>query len=159
MKISVIYQPEKFAGIPLNNKVSGPCSPIMEGERIGLLINAPEVITFAEKAVFPVSGRYRLYARFFNQFHMLSNEIVLVAVDAERHIPYIGNMHNPEYQSTPRKFLETDTGFEEKIVGGWFSYNLYAILEGLPHKSATYLVYAMIGDVKSNMVTVKLKRQ
>jgi hypothetical protein len=155
----MIYQPEKFADIPLNNSLSGPCSPILDGDRLGLLISAPEIITFAETAVLPVCGRYRFYARFFNQFHMLSNEIVLVAVDAERHVPYIGNMHDPEYESAPGKFSETDTGFEEKIVGGWFNYNLYSILEGLPHHSATYLVYAMIGDIKSNLIKVKLKKQ
>jgi hypothetical protein len=149
--------PAIFKNIPLNNYEDGPCSPAIDQEFVGIEIRSPQVIFIDADMSFPVCGSYRFHASFFNRFECLSFEMALVAVNASSHIPYIGNLRFLDYETSTRKYNENEEGFVEKTAGGWFNSDLYFFIEDLPRVPAVYHVFAIIGECKSNVVTIQVK--
>lgn len=149
--------PAIFKNIALNNYEDGPCSPAIEQDFAGIEIRSPEVIFIDADMFFPVCGSYRFLASFINRFDCLSFEMALVAVNASSHKSYIGNLRFLDYEPSTRKYNENEEGFEEKTAAGWFNSDLYFYIEDLPRIPAIYHVFAIIGEFKSNVVTVQVK--
>lgn len=148
--------PADFAGIALNNYVSGPCSPILDEDFLGIRIRAPESVDADPDMILPVCGSYRFLAAFWNRFENLRYEMAIVAVDTATHIPYITNLQYRDYESMTRKFKTTDSGFDEKTAAGWFNADLTFYLADFPRTAATYHMFALLGEERSNIVTVKV---
>jgi hypothetical protein len=150
--------PEEFATIPLNNHLSGPCSPVLGEEDMGVRLRAPEAVILEEDMALPVCGSYRFPAAFWNRFHSLRYEMCLVIIDADTHSPRITNLTFRDFVPAPRKFKESDLGFDEKTAAGWFNADLFFYLPEIPRKIGAYHVFAQIGGEKSNVVTIRIKK-
>jgi hypothetical protein len=150
--------PNEFSNISLNNYVSGPCSPILEENFLGIYIKAPETILLDPDMSIPISGSYRFLAGFWNRFTCLRYEMALVVVNAETHFPIITNLRYLDYVPSTRKFNEMDEGFDEKTAAGWFNANLLFYRTDFPKVPATYNIFAIIGAEKSNVLTVRIAK-
>ena len=150
--------PEKFAGIPLNNYVDGPCSPELDDGFLGIRIAAPETVFLGGDLILPVCGSYNFKADFWNRFDCLGFEMALVAVNAATHIPLITNLRYMDFDPDSGKFDETEEGFGEKTAAGWFNADLCFYLPDFPSSPATYHIFALIGGEKSNVVTTRIKK-
>jgi hypothetical protein len=149
--------PAAFAKIELNTFDESACSPEVDEGLRGIRLAAPAQISLTEGAPLPLCGTYQVGARFFNRFQCMENEIVVVAVDAERHTPYATNLLQPDFDPVPAPgFDEQDPGFDEIVLAGWFNLDLFHWLEDLPRRPARYHVFATVGDIASNVVTVEL---
>jgi hypothetical protein len=154
----MITIPEAFSHIPLNNYVGGACSPQLDEDFLGLRIAAPETVFTGPDMVFPVCGSYRFAAAFWNRFECLRFEMAVVAVDARTHLPRITNLRYRDFTAANRKFNPAETGFDEKTAAGSFNADLLFYREDFPRTPATYHVFALIGDQRSNVLTVKVAK-
>jgi hypothetical protein len=53
---------------------------------------------------------------------------------------------------------ENEEGFSETTFGGWFNADLYFYLNTFPRVEATYNIFAILGEEKSNVVTVRVQK-
>jgi hypothetical protein len=150
--------PPDFAGIALNNCLSGPCSPDLADEAVGLVIRGPQAVFLQEEMVLPVCGSYRFPAPFWNRFRSLRYEMALVAVDAATHRPLITNLRYRDFEPTSQRMDETEDGFAETLIGGWFNADLCFYIEGFPRRPATYHIFALIGPERSNVIAVEVRK-
>jgi hypothetical protein len=154
----MIMLPETFAGIPMNNYVDGPCSPVLDVDFLGIRIAAPETVLLDGDMVLPVCGSYRFKAGFWNRFDCLGFEMALVAVNAATHIPLITNLRYMDFVPDTGKFDETEDGFGETTAAGWFNADLCFYLPDFPKSPAAYHIFALIGGEKSNVVTLRIRK-
>jgi hypothetical protein len=86
----------------------------------------------------------------------MASEIVVVAVDAEAHRPFSCNLAPQGLGGEPSRYDERAPDFDSVVMCGWFNLDLFAWMAGLSRRAARYHVFATIGDVTSNVVTVEL---
>ncbi len=148
----------QFENVDYSSFEKSACSPSLDEDFRGLVIAAPETVAMSDEYIFPVCGSYRVASDFYEQFQSFSNEIVVVAVDAETHTPYASTLLDPEYDPGVYDDDEPvdEDAAEPYLVAGWFNVNLFEFLEELPRKPGSFHVYAMIGDLKSNTLLVKV---
>ena len=150
--------PPEFAGIALNDSLSGPSSPALADGYVGLVIRGPQVVFLGEDLVLPVCGSYRFPAPFWNRFQSLRYEMALVAVDTATHRPLITNLRYRDFEPAARKLDETEEGFAETLIGGWFNADLCFYIEDFPRRPAAYHIFALIGPEQSNVITLEVRK-
>ncbi len=165
---------DKFSDPAFEEVVEGSymdyaCSPEVEDpDFIGILLNAPEVVTYVPGSSNPLNGSFApvivcgAYAFKYTTLGLngdFADSIVLVAVDEKSRISYHSTMPGVENavpeQADPESNL-TAEDFAGDIIGGYFNPNLAVIL-GLPEKEADYIVYALLGPYESNRVRISIK--
>jgi len=148
-----------FENVAFNTFEKSDCSPELDDDFRGMVIAVPETIVMKGDYAFPVCGSYQVASEFYGQFESFSNQLVVVAVDASTHTPYSATLLDPEFEPG----VYEDDEFDEDDVlpsqlTGWFNVNLFDYLDGLPRKTGTFHVYAMVGDLKSNVCNVEVVR-
>jgi hypothetical protein len=148
--------PPRFERVRWGTFEENACSPGLADDFRGLLLAAPERVTCSEDAILPVAGAYQVDARFLNRFRSMKSEITIVAVDAKTHAPRSANLLKKGFKSRPSGFDPSDPALDSTVVTGWFNLDLLRWIKGLPREPARYHVFATVGDVVSNVVTIDL---
>lgn len=147
-----------------------PCSPVIDDPDFeGIVLNAPESVAytpgdppvpgsdaFADVRVCGTACVDQAYRGLHGRVH---EEILLVAVDSATQQTYSGKMEpivNPEERPADLGGGPVDT--EGLLVESYFNPNLAEVLE-LPERPAEYLVYAVLGEMKSNTVRIRVERR
>lgn len=149
--------PADFARATARTFEMASCSPAIADDVRGLVIDGPAVIPLDDPPVLPVSGTYRVGAPFFNRFTSMQSEIVIVAVDAATHAPRSTNLLRPGFRPVPAAFDESEEGWEEAVIAGWFNVDLFAWIPDLPRRPGRFHVFAVLGDLTSNALTLELR--
>lgn len=148
--------PSRFERVRWDTFQQNACSPTPADAQRGLFLAAPERVTLSADTPLPVAGAYRVGARFLNRFHSMSNEIVVVAVDAATHEPRSTNLLADELEADPSGFDPSYPALDNLVVTGHFNLDLFRWMRDLPRAPARYHVFATVGDVVSNVVTIAL---
>ena len=147
--------PAAFQSLAVPSRSASPVTPELPRGATGLSIVGPARVVLDGGPV-PIVGSFRFRGPFVNQFHAVAYEIALVAVDATTHTARAGLLV-PADVELHRTFIDPDEeGYEENTLGGDFIEDLAEVV-GLPRATATYWVYAVIGDVVSNVVRVPVE--
>lgn len=133
-------------------------------ESRGIFLNAPTKIITNGKYVFPLCGSYIFSQKFLNTIGNEYEELVIVVVNTKTHQSYSTNRINrnldnvrPKLSGDPsKKYQGTDEELEQLTAGSSFAMDLYYYIPNLPKKPAKYLIYAILGDQKSNVVEVEV---
>ena len=148
--------PAAFERLQLSTFAESACSPAVEPSFRGLRLAAPSRIFLAADTPFPVVGTHQVGASFLNRFHCMASEIVVVAVDTAAHRPFACNLAPQGLGSDRSSYDASAPDFDFVVMCGWFNLDLFAWMTDLPRRSARYHVFATVGDVTSNVVTVEL---
>lgn len=151
--------PPLFETIQLDRTGKSACSPELGGwDYRGIKLNAPTKVIISDEFVLPLCGGWQFSDKFLNKYKNIHTEVVLVVTDIRTFKPYSGNLRKPgfEYKEN-RKAVGTDQELEENTVTHWFDIDVYDYVQNLPQKPGKYLIYALVGDVKSNVVEVELE--
>ena len=148
--------PARFERVRWDSFEKNECSPLPSESARGLFLAAPTRVTSGEEAIFPVAGAYQVSARFLNRFRSMMNEITLVAVNAATHEPFSANLLREDYEAQPSGFNPSNPRLDKIVVSGYFNLDLFRWMKALPRTPARYHVFAMVGDVVSNVVTIEL---
>ncbi len=148
--------PSRFERVRWNTFEENACSPPMAESARGLALAAPTRVTAGPDAMLPIAGVYQVGARFLNRFHSLRNEITVVAVDAATHAPCSTNLLEEGFDAAPSGFDPADPDLDNILVTGYFNLDLYHWMDGLPRAPARYHVFATVGDIVSNVVTIEV---
>lgn len=158
-----------FAELVTGPLDENPCSPVIDDPDFqGLVIHGPEVVVYdpgetigggAEFADVRICGTACFDYSFRGLGGEVQNEILLVAVDAATHETFSGKLPGIENAEPPPDDLPAANGpTDGLIVETYFNPNLVEAL-GLPERPAEYVVYAMLGDVKSNTVRIRVQER
>lgn len=145
------------------------CSPAFDDpETQGLVIHAPAEVIYDPDQPDEATGAFadvRLCGTCNVDYSYLglrgevTEEILLVVVDASTHETWSGKMEpilNPEERPDD---LGGEAGpTEGLLVESYFNPNLAETLD-LPARPAEYIVYATLGDYKSNTVRIQVKER
>jgi hypothetical protein len=157
-----------FQDIELNSDTQNTCSPTVStnSEFMGIAINAPTEIEFNAKepaldgsfTVIPICGFYRL------SLVTLSKDsiIQLFAMNVETEQVYQGQLIEEDAGTEEPMPLDEPELLPEELEGQllstYFNPNLTHYVT-LPTEEATYKVLVQIGQVKSNIVEVKVNQK
>ena len=83
-------------------------------------------------------------------------ESTVVAVDAATHAPCSTNLLEEGFDAAPSGFDPADPDLDNILVTGYFNLDLYHWMDGLPRSPGRYHVFATVGDVVSNVVTIEV---
>lgn len=158
-----------FAKLTTGPLDENPCSPVIDDPDFqGIVIHAPELVTYepgetieggVEFADVRVCGTASFEYSFLGLGGEVQEQILLVAVDAATHETYSGKLPGIENAVPPPDDLPvSDADTEGLIVETYFNPNLVEAL-GLPERPAEYLVYAALGEVKSNTVRIRVQER
>lgn len=148
--------PPRFERVGWDTFEQNECSPPLPASFRGLLLAAPARISAGPRAVLPVAGAYQVSGRFLNRFTSMVNEITLVAVDTATHAPRSTNLLRPDHQAMPSGFSPSNPRLDRIVVSGHFNVDLFQWMTALPRDPARYHVFATVGDVVSNVVTIEV---
>ena len=151
--------PSLFETIQLDRTGKSACSPELGGwDYRGIKLNAPTKVIISEEFVLPLCGGWQFSNKFINRFRNIFTEIVFVVTDMKTFKSYSGNLRKPgfEYEDS-QKAVGTDAKLEESGHTSWFNIDVYDYIQDLPQKPGKYLIYALVGDVKSNVVEVEIE--
>ena len=148
--------PREFASVDLGSFEPNGCSPEIDDDVRGLRIRAPDSIVTVDGVAFPVCGTFKVEAPVLNRFTSMSNEIVIIAVNARSHRPDTCNLLRKDHEPVREHFDETREGWESTITEGWFNIDLFDWMDDLPRQPGRYYVFATIGECTSNVCTVEL---
>lgn len=163
-----------FMAVGNNSGLRSDCSPLLKGGFLskykGILINGPAEIVWPKNfrvedmmvmpngdaegpLKFMIAGVLRLPNNIFGLNGDLANHVVVVAVNQKTAKSYSGKMISFGFKGE-----RPDISNQPELVGQdsleYFSMDLIQNLE-IPIESAIYTVYATLGDVKSNILTIK----
>lgn len=158
IKIKTI--PSSFESIPWNQYSKSSCTPEIDwlnGER-GFLIAAPTKVITQGQYHLPLCGTYVFSKKFLNKFKHINSELTVVVVDAKTHRSYSSNLTDKSMEviAERSKAVGTDEELEKLSGGSWFNIDVYYFIESLPKRPAKYIIYALLGDQKSNVVEVEV---
>ncbi|MFK5856888.1 MAG: hypothetical protein QM503_12225 [Bacteroidota bacterium] len=151
--------PKEFESILLGELSESDCSPKIDswGFR-GIKLNAPKKVIVNSEFILPLCGSTQFSEKFINEFKRIDDEIVIVVVNTLTNQSYSGNLSEPSYESEENiKSIGTDEELELNTVNGWFNIDVYDYVRSLTQLEGTYLIYALIGDLKSNVVSVEIE--
>jgi hypothetical protein len=155
-----------FKNIELNSDTQNPCSPDVSANSdfIGIAINVPTEVEFnlAEPAPdgsfveIPICGFYQL-----DMAELLKDAVVnLFVMNLETEVVYRGALLEQDAGTEePMPFDEPELqpeDLEGQLLAAYFNPNLTHYVN-LPVEEANYKVLVQIGQVKSNIVEVKVK--
>ena len=173
-----------FMSLESGNNSRNQCSPKLINDRPkkfeGILINGPKEVICQKKdlnsnsPVGPIgqtSGPLRLMVTGFIQTKYMylnlkgefGDSVLLVAVDQKTAKTYSGKMSQGDIRWDPappmspeekKEFDEYNESKKDMLTEDRFTLDLVHDLE-LPITSATYNVYATLGELKSNILTIK----
>lgn len=148
-----------------NTFESYSCSPeITSDDFRGILLNAPKVVQFGPDTKDPRFGGFaRMYVcgvcRFDLNYLGLGGTFVsairLFAVNAKTHQVYPGGI---PMGIRPRPPPDPNDPAEDVVIAEWFNPNLTRVMD-IPEEEGDYLVYATLGEYKSNTVRIQLRRK
>lgn len=154
-----------FSEVIEDSLLENACSPRMDDPDFrGLLLAAPEVVTYTPGDRDPFSGAfapvvvcgaYRLDFTTLDLDGDFVDSIVLVAVDEGRRETWSGTMLSVENEIEDPE-PEDRSRFAGDVISGYFNPNLAVVL-ALPERPADYVVYAMLGPYESNRVAVSVR--
>ena len=148
--------PSRFERVRWDTFEENACSPEMDDAARGLRLAAPTRVTLGPDAPLPVAGAYQVDARFLNRFRSMKNEITVVVVDAVTHAPRSTNLLRKDHDAAPTGFDPADPDLDSIVVTGYFNLDLFNWIDDLPRAKARYHVFATVGDVVSNVVTIEV---
>ena len=150
--------PPLFETISLGKLSESPCSPEIDGwDYRGIKLNGPSKVIISKEFVMPLCGCWQFSYKFINKFKRMDNEIVIVVTGTVTFKSYSGNLAKPGYEYKDYvKSVGTDEELEMNTVSGWFNIDVYDYVRKLPEKAGKYKIYAIIADVKSNVVDVEI---
>ena len=151
--------PPLFETIQLDRTGESLCSPKLGGwDYRGIKLNAPTKVIISEEFVLPLCGGWQFSYKFLNKFKNTDSAVVIVVTDVKAYKSYSSNLQKPgmHYPET-RKAIGTDQELEENTVAEWFDIDVYDYVRDLPQKPGKHLIYALVGDVKSNVVEVEIE--
>ncbi len=164
-----IDQPCDFAKLDTDLMSQNPCSPVIDDpDFLGIVINAAADVfydpgetvegslAFADARI---CGTVAVDYGFQGLRGEVTEEILLVAVNAATQETWSGKMEpiaNPEQR--PENLGGDGGPTEGLIVESYFNPNLVETLD-LPEKPAEYIIYAVLGEYKSNTVRIRLKER
>lgn len=149
--------PPLFETIQLDRTGKSPCSPELGGwDYRGIKLNAPTKVIISEEFVLPLCGGWKFSEKFLSKFKNVFSMVVIVVTDITTLRSYSGNLEKPgthdrEKNSLSNEQLETITSSVS------FDIDVYDYVRDLPQKPGKYLIYALAGDVKSNVVEVEIE--
>lgn len=157
-----------FKSIELNSDSKNLCSPDISTQSnfIGVAINVPTEVEFeavkpAEDGSFtviPICGFYQLDLAELSK----DSVIQLFAMNVETQQVYRGNLIEEDAGTEePMPFDEPELqpqDLEGQLLSAYFNPNLAHYVD-LPIAEATYKILVQIGQVKSNVVEVKISRK
>jgi len=148
-----------FNAVALGDHSENPCTPRIEKEFTGIRVNVPERVV-AGQDQFAICGTYRFPAEYVYSIPDIYDAIVLVVVDAERHTPFACNFQGP-FSAGPGEesppVPEDPEWMSDHRIQKYFNVDLLRYMDGLPERSATYYVYALIEDHVSNVCKVRFE--
>ena len=158
-----------FAKLDTDLMSQNPCSPVIDDpDFLGMVIHAAQEVFYDPGesvegslafADVRICGTVAVDFGFQGLGGEVTEEILLVVVDAKSQETWSGKMEpiaNPEQRPVD---LGGDAGpTEGLIVESYFNPNLVETLD-LPEKPAEYIVYAVLGEYKSNTVRIRLKER
>ena len=135
------------------------CSPPLGGwDYRGIKLNAPTKVIISEEFVLPLCGAWKFSHKFLNKFMNTYSAVVIVVTDMKTFKSYSGNLQEPWMQyEDAGKAVGTDEELETNTTASRFNIDVYDYIQGLPQKPGKYLIYALVGDVKSNVVEVEVE--
>jgi hypothetical protein len=146
------------------------CSPVIDDpEFVGIVLNAPERVVYEPGeppvpgsdafADVRVCGTACVEHGFLGLEGMVQREILLVAVDSATQETYSGRLPGIENAVAPPDDLPPGGGpTEGLLVESYFNPNLAELLD-LPERPAEYIVHAVLGEMKSNIVRIRVEKQ
>lgn len=142
-----------------------PCTPDIDSDDFrGILLNAPKVVQFGPDTKDPRFGGFaRMYVCGACQFDYdylglganFKAAIQLFAVNEKTHQVYPGRMQVGIKATPPR---DPSIPIQNQTIGEVFAPNLTRIT-AIPEEEGDYLVYATLGEYKSNTVRIQLRRK
>lgn len=157
-----------FSKIELNSDTQNGCSPDVStrSDFIGVVINVPTDVEFNEAepaqdgsfTVIPICGYYQL-----SMLELSKDSIIqLFAMNVETQQVYRGELIEEDAATEePMPFDEPELlpqDLEGQLLSAYFNPNLTHYVD-LPIAEATYKVLVQIGQVKSNIVEVKVNQK
>ena len=152
--------PQLFETVQLGPSGESACSPGLGGwDYRGIKLNAPTKVIISEEFVLPLCGAWKFSGKFLSKFRNISSAIVIVVTDMATFKSYSGNLQEPwaTKNKDGRKVVATDEELEESTAASRFNIDVYDYVRDLPQKPGKYLIYALVGDVKSNVVEVDIE--
>lgn len=174
VQLDEIEMTEKFSDPAFEDVTEGSyldyeCSPdIDDPDFLGILLNAPEVVTFVPGRSNPINGAfapiivcgtYSFEYRTMGLDGDFADSIVLIAVDEASRVSFRGTMSGVENAEPEPEGLDGDPtaeDFADYVIGGYFNPNLAVVLD-LPEQEADYIVYALLGAFESNRVRISVR--
>lgn len=157
-----------FKDIELNSDAKTPCSPDVSNHSdfIGIAINVPTEVEFDEAepaqdgsfTVIPICGFYQL-----SMLELSKDSVIqLFVMNVESEQLFKGTLIDEDAGTEePMPFDEPvlqPQDLEGQLLSAYFNPNLTHYVT-LPTEEATYKVLVQIGQVKSNIVELKVKRK
>lgn len=134
-----------------------PCTPELGGwDYRGIKLNAPTKVIVIEEFLLPLCGVWQFSDKFLNRFRDYYSMVVIVATDMKTFKSYSGSLSKPG-QIERRKMVGTDEELENNTSSVSFNIDLYNYIPSLPQKPGKYQIYALVGEVKSNVVEVEIE--
>jgi hypothetical protein len=162
--------PAALVNVRLNSKKESACSPRVDEGFRGIVIATPaavdlsapgheEVGEVGEVPVMPVCGTVQYSAATEARFLSMTNQMLLLAVDARTHAPFVGNLVRRGFEPslsvkpTPQQLEE----WKDRVNTSFFNANAFYFIADLPHAPARYYILATVGDIVSNLRTIDVK--
>ncbi|WP_339719570.1 hypothetical protein [uncultured Paraglaciecola sp.] len=157
-----------FENIELNSDSKNLCSPDVstKSDFIGIAINVPTEVEFNEAepaedgsfTVIPICGYYQLGMNELSK----DSVIQLFAMDLETQQVYRGELIDEDAGTEePMPFDEPELlpqDLEGQLLSAYFNPNFTRYVN-LPTAEATYKILVQVGQVKSNIVEIKVNRK
>jgi len=164
----VAYSNADFKDIELNSDSQNPCSPDISNKSdfIGVAINVPTDVEFNETepaedgsfTIIPICGYYQL-----GMLELSKDSVIqLFAMNVETEQVYRGELIDEDAGTEePMPFDEPELqpqDLDGQLLSAYFNPN-FTHYVNLPVEEATYKILVQIGQVKSNIVEIKVNRK
>ena len=162
----VTFEREGMALMLHSDRVRCPCTPKLE-EGLGIAINAPIEVTFSNEGTldskdcrFIVCGASRFVYNTLEYGANFADQVTFVAVDQTSQVATSGVMEPnvPNPIAPPDDLPKSTTDHSKTTIGEFFRTNLADIMT-LPAVETDYVVYAALGQYRSNTLTVKVRKR
>ena len=162
------YSNADFKDIELNSDSQNPCSPDISNKSdfIGVAINVPTDVEFNETepaedgsfTIIPICGYYQL-----GMLELSKDSVIqLFAMNVETEQVYRGELIDEDAGTEePMPFDEPELqpqDLDGQLLSAYFNPN-FTHYVNLPVEEATYKILVQIGQVKSNIVEIKVNRK
>ena len=143
------------------------CSPELERDFSGLKISAPATVSLSDKGKIPICGAYRLSNTVDNLLgNNLIEETTLVFVNDKICTPISFNLipdKEPQEggrqaiaDNLPELSADNILKIEEVMTSTYFNIDALMFNADFPRVEATYIVYAVNRNLKSNVIEIKV---